>query len=75
MARNYNYTKLTCGKDYTFEVANDNLTGDMIGQGNLKVGDCIIISSKKYQVVEVEYYLEPPDMWRAKVSLLTQNSP
>jgi len=71
MARNHNYTNLKLGEDFTLEVANDGMTGDMIGQGNIKTGDYISISTNKYQVVEVEYYSEPPDMWRAKVSLVT----
>lgn len=75
MARNHNYTNLKCGEDFTLELANDGITGDMTGQGNIKVGDYITISPHKYQVIEVEYYSEPPDMWRAKVSLVSQNLP
>jgi len=69
MARNHNYTNLINGQDFTLEVAEDGVTGDMLGQGNMKVGDFITIASKKYRVVEIEYYCQPSDMWRAKVSL------
>lgn len=70
MAKNHNYTNLIRGQDFTLEVANDGLTGDMIGQGNIKVGDYITIAANKYQVVEIEYYSEPIDMWRAKVMII-----
>ena len=69
-ARNHNYTNLSCGKDYTLEVSDDGLRGDMIGQGNMKALDYITISPNKYQVVAVEYYSQPSGMWRAKVSLI-----
>lgn len=72
MARNYNYTNLTPGKDFTLEIASDGLTADIIGQGYIKQGDYITISDK-YRVDEVEYYSEPPDIWRAKVSLVPQD--
>lgn len=69
-AKNHNYTNLICGKDYTIEFTNDGLTGDLIGQGNIKALDYITISPNKYQVVAVEYYSKPSGMWRAKVSLI-----
>ena len=67
-ARNHNYTNLSCGKDYTLEVSDDGLRGDMIGQGNMKALDYITISPNKYQVVAIEYYSQPVGMWRAQVS-------
>lgn len=70
MTKNHNYTNLNCGKDYTLEFTNDGLTGDLIGQGNIKALDYITISPNKYQVVAVEYYSQPSGMWRAKVSLI-----
>lgn len=70
MAKNHNYTNLIHGQDFTLETAEDGMTGDMIGQGNMKVGDYITVASYKYQVVDIEYYSEPIDMWRAKVSLV-----
>ncbi len=76
MAKNHNYKKLTSGIDFTLEVANDGLTADMIGQGAIKPGDYITISDQyKYQVVEVEYYSTPPDMWRANLSFVPQDLP
>lgn len=74
MARNHNYTNLICGQDFTLEVANDGLTADITGQGYIKQGDYITIVDK-YRVDEVEYYSDPPDMWRAKVSLVPQDLP
>ncbi len=72
MPRNYNYTNLTPGKDFTLEIASDGLTADIIGQGYIKQGDYITICDK-YRVDEVEYYSEPPDIWRGKVSLVPQD--
>lgn len=54
MARNHNYTNLKYGEDFTLELTNEGITGDMIGQGNIKAGDYITISPHKYQVIEVE---------------------
>lgn len=70
MVRNHNYTKLKNGEDFTFEIDSDGLRGDMISQGNIKIGDYITIYPKKYQVIEVEYYSDPPDMWRASLVLV-----
>lgn len=74
MVRNHNYTNLTPGKDFTLEISSDGLTADIIGQGYIKQGDYITISDK-YRVDEVEYYSQPPDMWRAKLSLVPQTLP
>lgn len=68
--RNHDYTNLSCGEDYTLEISDDGLRGDMIGQGNIKALDYITISPNKYQVIVVEYYSQPSGMWRAKVSLI-----
>ena len=70
MVSNHIYTNLICGKDYTLEVTDDGLTGDMIGQGNIRVLDYVTISPNKYQVVAVEYYSQLSGMWRAKISLI-----
>ena len=70
MVSNHIYTNLICGKDYTLEVTDDGLTGDMIGQGNIRVLDYVTISPNKYQVVEMEYYSEPLDMCRASLVLV-----
>lgn len=71
MAKNHNYTNLVHGEDFNLEVANDGITGDMIGQGKMRVGDYITISATKYRVIQIEYYADPPDMWRAKLSLVS----
>ena len=50
------------------EVAQDSEAGSIVnitGQGNVQAGDTITI---QLQVVEVEYYSDSPDMWRAKLS-------
>jgi hypothetical protein len=66
----YDYTQHVGGRDYIFESV-DNLTqGYMTGQGkNIKRGDYIILQngteSSRYQVEEINYYSDPPDMWMA----------
>lgn len=67
--RNHNYTNLVPDEDFFLEVAQDSESGsvvNMIGQGNVKVGDTITI---QLRVVAVECYSDSPDMWRARLSI------
>lgn len=67
--KNHNYTNLVHEQDFFLEFSPDDKSGvsvNMTGQGNIQVGDTITI---KFQVVEVEYYAEPHDMWRAKLQI------
>ena len=66
--RNHNYTNLVHEQDFFLEVAQDSEAGSIVnitGQGNVQAGDTITI---QLQIVEVEYYSDSPDMWRAKLS-------
>ena len=67
--KNHNYTNLVREQDFFLEIDRDENLGSSInitGQGNIKVGDTITI---KFKVVEVEYYAEPHDLWRAKLKI------
>lgn len=67
--KNHNYTNLVHEQDFFLEVSQDDQSGisiNMTGRGNIRVGDTVTI---KLQVVEVEYYAEPHDMWRAKLKI------
>lgn len=66
----HDYTKYFCGRDYIFEPIDNETKGYMTGQGKgIKRGDYIILcngsKSCRYQVEEIDYYSEPPDMWIA----------
>ena len=68
--KTYDYTQLVCGRDYVFEPTENQTEGYMTGQGRgIKSGDYIIFqngsSACKYQVEEINYYSDPPDMWMA----------
>jgi hypothetical protein len=68
--KTYDYTQLICGRDYVFEPTDNQTRGYMTGQGKgLKSGDYIILQNGSgaciYQVEEINYYSEPPDMWMA----------
>ncbi len=71
--KTYDYTEYVCGRDYVFEPVDEMSKGYMTGQGKgIKRGDYIILkngsNSCRYQVEEIDYYSEPPDMWMALLS-------
>ncbi|WP_242051546.1 hypothetical protein [Nostoc sp. FACHB-280] len=70
--RTHDYSKFISGKDYVFELLNCGLEGRMtgIGQG-IQPFDYIILRCGsellRYQVVDIDYYADPPDMWMASL--------
>ncbi|GAA6621722.1 hypothetical protein [Scytonema sp. NUACC26] len=74
----YDYTECVCGCDYAFEPV-DNLTkGYMTAQfKGIKRGDYILLKNGsnlyRYQVEEIDYYSEPPDMWIALLHKVVQD--
>jgi hypothetical protein len=70
--KTHDYTKCVSGTDYVFESV-DNLTKGYITsqRQGVKHGDYIIlqnaINCDRYQVEEIDYYSDPPDMWIALV--------
>lgn len=76
----YDYTGLIVGRDYVFEVLdNDCDRGYMSARWkSIKCGDYIILANanilgtEKYQVEEIDYYSEPSDMWMALLKRVNQ---
>ncbi|NMG20010.1 hypothetical protein DP116_11290 [Brasilonema bromeliae SPC951] len=69
-SKTYDYTQYVSGRDYIFESIDNQAKGYMTGQGTgIKRGDYIILchSSRtcRYQVEDIDYYSEPPNMWIA----------
>jgi len=65
--RTHNLTDQVEGANYTFE-ALDGDRAQMTGYGKgIKGGDYIILTKDKilYRVEDIEYYADPPDLWRA----------
>lgn len=77
-SQTYDYTDCISGRDYIFEVLDDDSTrGYMSARWrNIKCDDCIILATpsgiEKYQVEEIDYYSEPSDMWIALLRRLNQ---
>lgn len=75
----HDYTRAEYGKDYIFESAAHNYTqGYMTARGKgVKCGDYIIFKKYKeayrYQVKEIDYYSNPPDMWMALLQKITDS--
>ncbi|NMG05978.1 hypothetical protein DP117_03505 [Brasilonema sp. UFV-L1] len=68
--KTYDYTQDINGRDYIFESVDNQVKGYMTGQGKgVKRGDYIILRDSsnacRYQVEDIDYYSEPPDMWIA----------
>ena len=66
----HNYTRSDPNCDYIFESIEEGIRGYMTAQGkSVKRGDCVILPDSShsvcYQVEEVDYYCDPPDMWTA----------
>lgn len=74
--KTYDYTQYISGRDYVFELADNQRKGYMTGHGRgIKRGDYIVLcnGSKSccYQIEEINYYSEPPDMWIALLRACT----
>ncbi|NEQ19655.1 MAG: hypothetical protein F6K28_08885 [Microcoleus sp. SIO2G3] len=74
--KTYDYTQYVGGRDYVLEPIDNQAKGYMTGQGKgIKRGDYIILyngsKSCRYQVEEIDYYSEPPDMWIALLEKVT----
>ncbi|MBE9169919.1 hypothetical protein IQ238_21130 [Pleurocapsales cyanobacterium LEGE 06147] len=71
--KSHDYTQYDCNHDYIFEVVERENCAYMTGQGkSINKGDYLILSSGsntiRYQVEEIEYYSNPPDMWIALIN-------
>jgi hypothetical protein len=68
----YNYSESKDENEFIIELIDQNLLKySMTGFGSgIKVGDFVAIDEKnliKYQVEDIDYFFEPPDMWIAIV--------
>ncbi|RCJ18032.1 hypothetical protein A6770_33270 [Nostoc minutum NIES-26] len=68
--KTHDYSQLIKGRDYVFESLHGGIEGHMTGIGKgLKPHDYIVLkhgsSIFRYQIAEIDYYSEPPDMWIA----------
>lgn len=68
----HDYSKLTSGQDYVLESAIETSGFYITAQGhNIKPKDYLLLSDGNtkmlYQIVAVEYYSEPSDMWTALI--------
>lgn len=74
-AQTHDYTrgKRGWGHDYTFDPGRGGLEAKMMGWGmGIRPGDYILLSHRnggetRYRFKRIQYYQDPPDMWRADV--------
>ncbi|MBE9005455.1 hypothetical protein IQ259_10455 [Fortiea sp. LEGE XX443] len=77
--KTHDYSQFIKGRDYVFEPLNQGLAGQMTGVGRgIKPRDYIILRRgselSHYQVEEIDYYADPPDMWMALLKKVIDNS-
>lgn len=70
--KTHDYTKRGLGHDYCFQPVAGGETGRAIGWGEgIEAGDYLLLShgdrSTRYQVKTIEYWRDPPDMWKAEL--------
>lgn len=70
--KTHDYTKYSERNNYIFEPTEGGNRGYLTGQGSgIKRGDYLILSDgshcHRYQVEEIDYYSNPPDMWVASL--------
>jgi hypothetical protein len=75
--KTHDFTEFTSDRDYVFEKADDITKGYITGQGKgIKPGDFILLRQGEdsccYQVEQIDYYSDPPDMWMALVARVTR---
>jgi hypothetical protein len=66
----HNYSHYRLGQDYVFESLEGNKQGYLKGYGgNIQRGDHLILKNGseaiRYQVDEIEHYVDPPGLWIA----------
>ncbi len=70
--KTHDYSQLDWGTDYIFEPLTAGTGGYMTGNGKgIKIDDYIILRKDgkcyRYQVEQIDYYSDPPDMWIASL--------
>ena len=74
--KTHDFTECVPGTDYVFEVAENRTTAYMTARGKgVKPDDYIVLQifseSYRYQVEQIDYYSNPPDMWMALIKKVT----
>lgn len=73
-SQTHDYTKRSWGHDYTItQVYDGGQRLRLVGWGRgIKAGDYLLLendgASTRYQVATVDYYSDPPDMWRMEAT-------
>jgi hypothetical protein len=67
MGRKHDFTNIHWGQEFALTAPLETVKATATGQGALESGDCIILSIQ-CRVDEVEYYINAPDIWQAKIS-------
>ncbi|MFN8994550.1 MAG: hypothetical protein ACK5X3_12935 [Pseudomonadota bacterium] len=71
-AKTHDYTRRAKGHDFTItQIFDGGMWLSITGWGlGISKGDFIILpdgnATARYQIASIEYYNNPPDMWRAK---------
>jgi hypothetical protein len=68
MGKSHDFTNIHWGQEFALDVPLENVQGIATGQGTLKSGDRIVLCIQ-CRVDEVEYYINAPEMWQAKISV------
>jgi hypothetical protein len=74
--KTYDYTDQLSDFQYVFEPIDNYAKGYMTGYGKgVQISDRIILQHENdtytYQVEQIDYYLNPPDMWIALLGRVT----
>jgi hypothetical protein len=67
MIGTHDFTKIHWGQEFALNAPLETMKATATGQGTLKSGDCVILCVQ-CRVDEVEYYINAPDIWQAKIS-------
>ena len=79
-AKTHDYTRRAWGHNYEItQVIDGGLNLSMCGWGNgIRKGDFLILpngnETTRYQVKSIEYYNNPPDMWKASVKFAPRSA-
>jgi hypothetical protein len=68
MGKAHDFTNIHWGQEFALNVPLENIQGIATGQGTLKSGDHIVLCIQ-CRVDEVEYYINAPEIWQAKISV------
>ena len=71
----HDYTKRYWGHDFTFSPKSFEASAHMMGWGKgIKKGDYLVLpnteKTTRYQIMSIEYFTDPPDMWSADVEFV-----